>query len=134
MKFFSYKRSNPLAKYCSQLRITSTRPLEFTFQRAFFIISASTRTGRKKKLALKNVNIVYALKAVVLNDRIESIGANTFSGCGNLPIINISATITDIADNAFVDCPNLRIYCTTVAAGERYAIEANIPYEVMDAN
>ena len=87
-----------------------------------------------KQIAEESFTGMKALKAVVLNDQIESIGANAFSGCDNLAIVNIPASITEIAKDAFTDCPNLRIYCTADGIGERYAIEAGIPYELMDTN
>ena len=87
-----------------------------------------------KQIAEEAFTGINALKAVVLNDQIESIGANAFSGCDNLAIINIPASVTEIADDAFVDCPNLRIYCFADGVGERYAIAVGIPYELMDTN
>ncbi|MBQ1372218.1 MAG: leucine-rich repeat protein, partial [Oscillospiraceae bacterium] len=47
------------------------------------------------------------IKAVILDDRIESIGNNAFYGCSNLTTINFPTALKSIQSNAFSGCKKL---------------------------
>ena len=52
-----------------------------------------------------------AVRTVVVEPGITSVGAWTFNGSDNLTAVNLPTTVTDIGYNAFVDCQALaRVY------------------------
>ena len=48
------------------------------------------------------------MREVVFNDGLQKIGKRAFYYCTLLPSITIPSTVTEISDNAFQDCSNLR--------------------------
>lgn len=53
-----------------------------------------------------------------------------FANCVNLKSINLPASVSYIADNAFYNCPSLTIHCITGSYAEEFAISKGIPVEV----
>ena len=48
---------------------------------------------------------------IIPSDRLTSIGSRAFAGCTGLQSINLPASVSDIASDAFADCVSLTVYC-----------------------
>ena len=69
------------------------------------------------------------LRQVVLNDGLEYIGSNCFSGCDNLKEIEIPSSVTKIHPTAFFSCADdLTIIGEAGSYAEQYAKENNINF------
>ena len=69
------------------------------------------------------------LKRVELSQRMTRL-VDCFIGCESLEYIRIPASITDIEDGIFADCPNVVIYGAADSAAQAYAEANNIPFIV----
>ncbi len=69
-----------------------------------------------------------AIKKIVIENGVTSIGWGAFYGCSNLTSITIPEGVTSIGSSAFANCPNLTITGYTGSAAETYAGENNIPF------
>ncbi|MCH5184930.1 MAG: leucine-rich repeat domain-containing protein [Oscillospiraceae bacterium] len=69
------------------------------------------------------------LKKVSLSLNMTSL-PTAFAGCESLEYIRIPASITDIWDDVFADCPNLVIYGAAGSAAWEYARANNIPFVI----
>ncbi len=58
---------------------------------------------------------------------LETIGERAFQNCVNLRSIFLPGTVFKIADNAFVNCPQLTIHCYKDSYAHQYAVKKNIP-------
>ena len=55
----------------------------------------------------------------------------------NLPLLEVAVipkNITSINEGVFYNCPNLTIHCYKGSVAEKYAIDHNIPYKLLDAD
>ncbi len=71
------------------------------------------------------------LESVNIPNTVSSIG-NAFNGCINLKEIVIPSSVTEISPNAFADCGNITICCSSNSYAQQYAIDNNISYELLD--
>ena len=72
------------------------------------------------------------LQQVTLPEGLEYIGGLVFNYCDVLAEANIPASVTEIGEHAFLDCPNLTLTVTAGTAGEAYAIANGIPYRLAE--
>ena len=72
------------------------------------------------------------LESIKIPSGISSINSSMFSGCSNLIIVEIPSSVTSIGEFTFRGCDNLTIKCESGSAAEEYAIENDIPYELLD--
>ncbi len=72
-----------------------------------------------------------SLVEITISDSVTEIGARAFEGCEALERVVISAGVTSIADNAFAGCNNLEICCYKDSAAYTYAVENDIPFELI---
>ena len=72
-----------------------------------------------------------ALKTVKLSPSMTRL-LNCFDGCTALETVYIPSTITEIAEEVFLDCPNVTLHVADGSAAMEYAIANDIPY-VTDA-
>lgn len=77
---------------------------------------------RVEESAFDNSGVEY----VVLNDRIESIGARAFADCADLKRIELPTSVCRIADNAFEGSASVFFVCDAGSCAEAYAIEHGI--------
>ena len=69
-----------------------------------------------------------AVEVVRLPDTCTKINSRAFANCAKLRIIEIPASSVDIADDAFVDSPNVVIVTHEGSAAQQYARAHDIPY------
>ena len=74
------------------------------------------------------------LEVVVIPETVTSIGRYAFRENLCLNVINIGKNVTEIAQNAFYECPNIVICCYTGSVAANYAVENNIAYELLDGH
>ena len=60
---------------------------------------------------------------------LERIESRAFANCGNVQSINLPYTVSSIAEDAFVNCPNLTIHCIKDSYAEGYALRKGIKVE-----
>ncbi len=96
--------------------------------------------------ALKNINIpesllslganafenCASLTSVILPEGLSVIGEFAFSNCTALEIANIPKNVVTIGQQAFGDCDKLTLKVVAGSAGEQYAINEDIPYELTE--
>ena len=71
-----------------------------------------------------------AADVVVLPSGCESIGVCAFADCVNLVYIQIPQSVTEIAENAFAGCNQLKIICGEGSYAQKYAQSHKIPCEI----
>ena len=59
--------------------------------------------------------------------RLTSIPANAFAGCTELEYVKIPDSVTDIAPDAFADCPNIVIVCSFNSSAADFAYANGLP-------
>ena len=82
------------------------------------------------------------LTSVIMHDALQEIGKSVFYNCTNLSSLILPGSITKIGDKAYgyykniFDepdiVPNAKIYCSKSTAAESYAMEAGIPYSLIE--
>ena len=81
-----------------------------------------------------------SLVSITIPDSVKSINYWAFEGCTSLKSINIPDSITDIGQYAFgynydygyKKIDNFKIYCYSGTAGEQYAKDNSLDYELLD--
>ena len=81
-----------------------------------------------------------SLVSITIPDSVKSINYWAFEGCTSLKSINIPDSITDIGQYAFgynydygyKKIDNFKIYCYSDTAGEQYAKDNSLDYELLD--
>ncbi len=68
----------------------------------------------------------------IIPSSVTTIGSYTFQNCYSLKTITIPSSVTTIETSPFYNCSNLTIYCEEDSSAEEYAIEKNIPYEIIE--
>lgn len=63
---------------------------------------------------------------------VTSIGARAFSQCAALDEVQLPPSLTELGEHVFSGCTSLRLIVFEGTAGERYAAEYNLPYELED--
>lgn len=64
------------------------------------------------------------------NSILSEIGSMAFANCTNLQSVNLPINVDYIADDAFDNCPSLKIHCIKDSYAEDYANRKGIPVEV----
>ncbi len=75
-----------------------------------------------------------SLTSVTIPDSVTSIGYEAFAWCESLTSITIPKSVTIIGDDAFFSWDSLTIKCYKDSYAERYAIENDIKYELLDGS
>jgi len=88
-----------------------------------FILPSMTETIRASAF------VGLAAEEVVLPDGLSSIGSGAFANCTALKLINLPASLTDIAEDAFDGTENAALICEG-EKGEVYAKAIGLPYVV----
>lgn len=101
--------------------VTALKPGTVTITASTGNISATcVITVRKENIlilpsSLKNISeesfMGANMERIILPEGVESIGSLAFAYCPHLHSINLPASITTIAENAFEGCENLVLYC-----------------------
>ena len=81
-----------------------------------------------------------SLTSITIPDSVTEIGWSAFEGCTSLKSITIPSSVTSIGKNAFgyyfdneyKKIDNFKIYCYIGTAGEKYAKENGVEYELLD--
>ena len=81
-----------------------------------------------------------SLASITIPDSVKSINYWAFEGCTSLKSINIPDSVTDIGQYAFgynydygyKKIDNFKIYCYSGTAGEQYAKDNSLDYELLD--
>lgn len=79
------------------------------------------------------------LKSVTLSNGIKNIGESAFYNCKKLQSVTIPKSVNKIGDMAFgyvkyeKQMSGFKIYCYSGSVGQKYAKEAGLSYEVLDA-
>ncbi len=73
-----------------------------------------------------------SLTSVTIPDSVTIIGWAAFAGCTSLTSVTIPDSVTSIGEYAFINSPNVTIHCHENSYAESYAIENNVPYELID--
>ena len=71
-----------------------------------------------------------AVEEIVLPEGIESIGSRAFADSTALKLINLPASLTSIAADAFEGSENVTLICAANSEGHRFAEESGIPYAI----
>ncbi len=71
------------------------------------------------------------LESVTLPDTVENIGSFSFYDCPKLTKVVIPASVTSIKSNAFNGSSNVTIYCYENSYAHTYAVDKNIPFELI---
>lgn len=66
------------------------------------------------------------------SDTLKSIGASAFANCSALATIKLDRSVATIGDGAFSGCSSVKIRCYTDSAAHQYALENDIPFELID--
>ena len=74
------------------------------------------------------------IKWVVIPETVTHIGENTFFLCENLETVVIPRSVTSIGDDAFLFCDKLTLKCLHYTYGKQYAIDNEIPYQIIYKN
>lgn len=74
------------------------------------------------------------LVCIVASQTLTVIGAEAFSGCDAFNSVILYDGVTTIGENAFANCPKLTVWCNENTAGYAYAVEHQIPYEILNPN
>lgn len=74
-----------------------------------------------------------SLKSINLPESLSTIGRYAFGNCTSLESIVIPKYVDSIDKTAFYKCDNLTIQCYTDSYAHNYAVENNIPFELLDA-
>ncbi len=74
-----------------------------------------------------------SLTSITIPNSVTTIGEGTFETCTNLTSITIPKSVTSIGDYAFSDCNKLTIKCYKDSYAHKYAVNNNLPYELLDA-
>ena len=72
------------------------------------------------------------LSNVILGNNVYSIKASSFANCFSLNSITIPTNVRKIDSTAFSGCNNLTIKCYKDSAAEKFAVDNNISYEIID--
>jgi deoxycytidine triphosphate deaminase len=72
-------------------------------------------------------------KSYDIPNRVVTIESKAFAGSVYLENINIPDSVTEIADYAFDECPNLTLYVAPGSAAEAYASQNGISFKVLDS-
>ena len=80
----------------------------------------------------KAFNNCTSLTNVIINDTVTKIGSKAFYGCYSLESLEIASSVTSIDSGAFLDAYGLTIYCKSGSEAEKYAIEWDLMYALMD--
>ena len=72
-----------------------------------------------------------SLTSITIPDSVTYIGWEAFRGCESLTSITIPDSVTSIGYKAFYYCNNLTIKCYENSTAHQYAIENDIPYELL---
>ncbi len=75
-----------------------------------------------------------ALKNVVFDNRLTSIGNLAFANCSALTKLELPDSVVSIADNAFNGCDDIKIYCSFGSYAHQYAMANNIDYVFTDSS
>ena len=73
------------------------------------------------------------LQSVTIPLTVKKIGNSAFRTCKELKTVRITKATKKIGKNAFAGCPNLVIYTESGSAAEKYALEADIPVQILSA-
>ena len=72
-----------------------------------------------------------SLQSITIPNSVTSIGDCVFSGCTSLTSVTIPNSVTSIGDWAFDGCDSLTVKCYASSTAEQYAIDYDIPYEII---
>lgn len=72
------------------------------------------------------------LVCILLSEELTAIGANAFDGCDVFNSVILYNRISSIGENAFANCPKLTIWCDEGTGGFIYAVNNNLPYEILN--
>lgn len=73
-----------------------------------------------------------SLTTIVLPDSVTSVSDYAFGSCKSLKDITIPATVTEISPKAFFKSDNVTIHGYSGSAAERFALENEIPFVLID--
>ncbi|MCL2604684.1 MAG: leucine-rich repeat domain-containing protein [Defluviitaleaceae bacterium] len=68
---------------------------------------------------------------IKLPDGVTKIGCMAFKRCKELEGVTIPAGVAEIGEEAFYDCPKLTIHCVEDSVAHKYAMENNIPFQLV---
>ena len=71
---------------------------------------------------------MYKLKAVVVMEGLQEIGARAFAGCAYLTDVCLPVSLSKIDTTVFLDCHKLTIHAPAGSYAEQYAKENHIPF------
>lgn len=129
-------------KYAAVYKCTLSNSYGVGVDEPFIVVYLSYEALPENILILpKDLNAVGAA-AFMGNVRIEevrfsgalcsSIGSAAFKGCTSLQKITIPGSVTSIAEDAFDNCPNLKIFCSANSKAHEYAVTHSIDFEFVD--
>ncbi len=72
-----------------------------------------------------------SLTSVTIPDGVASVGISAFERCTHLTSVTIPDSVTSIGDRAFYGCDNFTIYGHLGSYALAYAVENDIPFEVL---
>ena len=72
------------------------------------------------------------LVCILLSEELTTIGAKAFYSCDAFNSVILYDSITNIGENAFAECPKLTVWCNEGTSGFIYAVNNNLPYEILN--
>ena len=76
----------------------------------------------------------YSLQEIVVPSKVTRIGTAVFGYCPSLSKVVIPPSVTSISDMAFENSLNVVIFCEHGSYAEQYAIDQNIPYQIIGSD
>ena len=96
-------------------------------------ITSFTATSDIKNVAEFAFFSCTGLEVVRFEGTLENLGQSAFLNCTSLKEILLPDSIKNIGYGIFENCSNVKILCKKDSVAEQYAIENNIPYELIEA-
>ena len=126
------KSTNTLIVGCSRTKI----PSSVTSIGDYAFIDCSSLTSIKIPSSVTSIGWYTfsgcsSLTSIKIPDSVTSIAANAFQRCSSLTSIKIPDSVTSIGEDAFDGCSNLTICCPDGSTAKQYAIDNNIPYQLV---